>query len=202
MNYAIEFNSNRFPFLTVSTRKKALKHSLLSVSEGLAIVKLGKHEYAIEPGQYFWIPQGCLNSITCVPNTQILRCDFSLRLQEKFAQQAGFIKPSALLVALIEKMAEVKSRSAQQLDLLTVVKHEVLTLKPMLNSSVLTDSINQWHPNCESQIAIDLCLILTLREAKKMKLSGKKQQVIVDTLFNGNNEEYEQLCLLVFGEVL
>ena len=72
----------------------------------------------------------------------------------------------------------------------------------MLNSSVLTDSINQWHPNCESQIAIDLCLILTLREARKMKLSGKKQQVIVDTLFNGNNEEYEQLCLLVFGEVL
>ncbi|GEM75808.1 hypothetical protein [Vibrio sagamiensis] len=202
MNYAIEFNSKSFSFLNVSTRKKALKHSFISVSRGLAIVKLGKHEYAIEPGQYFWIPQGCLSSITYVPNTQIQCCDFSVRLQEKFAQQAGFVKPSTLLVALIEKMASVKSRSQQQIDLLTVVKHEVLTLKPMLNSSVLTDSINQWYPNSESQIAIDLCLILTLREARKMKLSGKKQEVIIETLFNGNIEEYEQLCLLVCGEIL
>lgn len=202
MNYAIEFHDANYPFLNVAARKKALKHSLLSVVEGLAIIKLGKHEYAIEPGQHFWIPQGCLSSLTFLPNTRVTRCDFSVRLTDAFAQQAGYVKPSALLSALIEKLVTTKARSEHQMDLLTVVRHEVLTLKPMLTSSPLTDSINKWKPGCDSSISIELCLVLTLREARKMKLSGKKQADIVAKLFNNNDEEYEQLCFLVFGEAL
>ncbi|WP_418103567.1 AraC family transcriptional regulator [Vibrio harveyi] len=202
MNYAIEFHDANYPFLNVAARKKALKHSLLSVVEGLAIIKLGKHEYAIEPGQHFWIPQGCLSSLTFLPNTRVTRCDFSVRLTDAFAQQAGYVKLPVLLSALIEKLVMTKARSEHQLDLLSVVKHEVLTLKPMLTSSALTDSINKWKPGCESQISIELCLVLTLREARKMKLSGKKQADIVAKLFNDNEEEYEQLCFLVFGEAL
>ncbi|EMR33800.1 MULTISPECIES: hypothetical protein [Vibrio] len=202
MNYAIEFHDANYPFLNVAARKKALKHSLLSVVEGLAIIKLGKHEYAIEPGQHFWIPQGCLSSLTFLPNTRVTRCDFSVRLTDAFAQQAGYVKLPVLLSALIEKLVMTKARSEHQLDLLAVVKHEVLTLKPMLTSSALTDSINKWKPGCESQISIELCLVLTLREARKMKLSGKKQADIVAKLFNDNEEEYEQLCFLVFGETL
>lgn len=202
MNYAIEFHDANYPFLNVAARKKALKHSLLSVVEGLAIIKLGKHEYAIEPGQHFWIPQGCLSSLTFLPNTRVTRCDFSVRLADAFAQQAGYVKPSALLSALIEKLVMTKARSRHQLDLLAVVKHEALTLKPMLTSSALTDSINKWKPGCDSQVSIELCLVLTLREARKMKLSGKKQSDIVAKLFNNNEEEYEQLCFLVFGEAL
>ncbi|HDM8231559.1 TPA: AraC family transcriptional regulator [Vibrio campbellii] len=202
MNYAIEFHDANYPFLNVAARKKALKHSLLSVVEGLAIIKLGKHEYAIEPGQHFWIPQGCLSSLTFLPNTRVTRCDFSVRLADAFAQQAGYVKPSALLSALIEKLVMTKARSEHQLDLLAVVKHEVLALKPMLTSSALTDSINKWKPGCDSQVSIELCLVLTLREARKMKLSGKKQSDIVAKLFNNNEEEYEQLCFLVFGEAL
>ncbi|CAH1539502.1 cupin domain-containing protein [Vibrio harveyi] len=202
MNYAIEFHDANYPFLNVAARKKALKHSLLSVVEGLAIIKLGKHEYAIEPGQHFWIPQGCLSSLTFLPNTRVTRCDFSVRLTDAFAQQAGYVKLPVLLSALIEKLVMTKARSEHQLDLLAVVKHEVLTLKPMLTSSALTDSINKWKPGCESQIPIELCLVLTLREARKMKLSGKKQADIVAKLFNDNEEEYEQLCFLVFGEAL
>ncbi|UTZ39400.1 AraC family transcriptional regulator [Vibrio campbellii] len=202
MNYAIEFHDANYPFLNVAARKKALKHSLLSVVEGLAIIKLGKHEYAIEPGQHFWIPQGCLSSLTFLPNTRVTRCDFSVRLADAFAQQAGYVKPSALLSALIEKLVMTKARSEHQLDLLAVVKHEVLTLNPMLTGSALTDSINKWKPGCDSQVSIELCLVLTLREARKMKLSGKKQSDIVAKLFNNNEEEYEQLCFLVFGEAL
>ncbi|NMS58127.1 AraC family transcriptional regulator, partial [Vibrio parahaemolyticus] len=44
MNYAIEFHDAKYPFLDVAARKKALKHSLLSVIEGLAVIKLGKQE--------------------------------------------------------------------------------------------------------------------------------------------------------------
>lgn len=202
MNYAIEFHDANYPFLDVTARKKALKHSLISVVEGLVIIKLGKHEYAIEPGQYFWIPQGCLSSLTFLPNSRVHRCDFSVRLSDDFPQQAGFIKPSVLLSALVEKLTTAESRSELQLDLLAVVKHEVVTLSPTLASSALSKSINQWKPGCEARISRELCLVLTLREARKMKLSGKKQAVIVDELFAGNNEEYEQLCFLVFGETL
>ncbi|CAE6945153.1 AraC family transcriptional regulator [Vibrio sp. B1FLJ16] len=202
MNYAIEFHDANYPFLDVTARKKALKHSLISVVEGLVIIKLGKHEYAIEPGQYFWIPQGCLSSLTFLPNSRVHRCDFSVRLSDEFPQQAGFIKPSMLLRALVEKLPTAESRSDIQLDLLVVVKHEVVTLSPALASSALSKSINQWKPGCEARISRELCLVLTLREARKMKLSGKKEAVIVDELFAGNNEEYEQLCFLVFGETL
>ncbi len=202
MNYAIEFHDASYPFLNVTARKKALKHSLLSVIEGLVIIKLGKHEYAIEPGQYFWIPQGCLSSLTFLPNSRVNRCDFSVRLTDDFAHQAGFVTPSALLSALIEKLPTVKVGSDIQRDLLAVVKHEVLTLSPALSNSALSKAINQWQPGCEASISKELCLVLTLREARKMKLSGKKQAKIVDELFAGNNEEYEQLCFLVFGEAL
>ncbi|MGR5237138.1 AraC family transcriptional regulator [Vibrio alfacsensis] len=202
MNYAIEFHDAHFSFLHVTARKNALKHRLLSVVEGLAIIKLGKLEYAIEPGQYFWIPQGCLSSLTFLPNTRVSHCDFSIRLHDSFAQQAGFVKPSVLLKALVDKLSTTKERNAYQLDLLAVVKHEVIILKPTLTNSPLTTSINQWKPGCEERISRELCLVLTLREARKMKLSGKKQADIVGRLFAGNEEEYEQLCYLVFGEAL
>ena len=202
MNYAIEFHDANYPFLNVAARKKAVKHSLLSVVEGLALIKLGKHEYAIEPGQHFWIPQGCLSALTFLPNTRVTRCAFSVRLTDEFPLQAGYVEPSSLLSALIEKLVTTKARSEHQLNLLTVVRHEVLTLKPVLTRSVLTDSINQWTPGCESRVSIELCLVLTLREARKMKLSGKKQSEIVSKLFDNNLGEYEQLCFLVFGEAL
>ncbi len=202
MNYAIEFHDTHYPFLTVTARKKTLKHSLLSVVEGLVIIKLGKHEYAIESGQYFWIPQGCLSSLTFLPNSRVHRCDFSVRLNDGFTQQAGFVKPSMLLKALVEKLATVEARSDIQLDLLAVIKHEVLTLSPILSSSALSKAINQWQPGCERTISRELCLVLTLRKARKMKLSGKKEAEIIDELFAGNREEYKQLCLLVFGEAL
>lgn len=202
MNYAIEFHDANYPFLNVTARKKALKHSLLSVIEGLVIIKLGKQEYAIEPGQIFWIPQGCLSSLTFLPNTRVHRCDFSVRLSDDFPQQAGFITPSALLKALLDKLSTVESRSDIELDLLAVVKHEVVTISPALSSSALSKVINQWKPGGDVHISRELCLVLTLREARKMKLSGKKDADIVEALFAGNSEEYEQLCFLVFGEPL
>ncbi len=202
MNYAIEFHDANYPFLDVTARKKTLKHSLLSVAEGLVIIKLGKHEYAIEPGQYFWIPQGCLSSLTFLPNSRVYRCDFSVRLSDDFPHQAGFVKPSMLLKALVEKLPTAEARSEIQLDLLAVVKNEVMSLSPVLSSSALSKSISQWQPGCEARISRELCLVLTLREARKMKLSGKKEAVIVDELFAGNNEEFEQLCFLVFGKAL
>jgi hypothetical protein len=125
-----------------------------------------------------------------------------VRLSDDFPQQAGFITPSALLKALLDKLSTVESRSDIELDLLAVVKHEVVTISPALSSSALSKVINQWKPGGDVHISRELCLVLTLREARKMKLSGKKDADIVEALFAGNSEEYEQLCFLVFGEPL
>ncbi|MCV5887268.1 hypothetical protein OFN71_29085, partial [Escherichia coli] len=95
-------------------------------------------------------------------------------------------KPSILLKALIEKLAKTETRSDIQLDLLAVVKHEVLAISPNLSNSALSQAINQWKPGCEARISRELCLVLTLREARKMKLSGNKESQIVEHLFAGN----------------
>ncbi|MDF5053875.1 AraC family transcriptional regulator, partial [Vibrio parahaemolyticus] len=118
------------------------------------------------------------------------------------SQHPSFAQPSPLLKALVEKLATTAERSDLQTDLLTVVRHEILTLSPKLAHSTLTRTINQWTPGCDMNISKELCLVLTLREARKMKLSGKKEEQIVDSLFAGNTEEYEQLCFLVFGDAL
>lgn len=57
MNYAIEFKSEHHRHLFATARKRTLKHQLVIVRTGLALVKLGKQEFAVKPEQAFWIPQ-------------------------------------------------------------------------------------------------------------------------------------------------
>ncbi|MDF2155154.1 AraC family transcriptional regulator [Vibrio sp. CAU 1672] len=202
MNHAIEFHDDSYPFLHITPRKPSLKHRLLSVVTGLAIIKLGKQEYAIEAGQLFWIPQGCLSSVTFLPNSRVHSCDFSLRLQNHFVTQAGYVEPSALLSELLAKLATTDTRSQLQMDLLAVVKHEVLALKPKLNVSELSTAISHWHPKRNTRLPKELSLALTVREARKKKLSGGKKEDIINEFFSGSEQEYCQLCQLVLGQTL
>ncbi|MDF4535615.1 AraC family transcriptional regulator, partial [Vibrio parahaemolyticus] len=80
MNYAIQSETRHYPYLEVSARKRALKHSLIRVEQGLLLFRLGKHEYAVEKGQTLWIPFDCLCGLTFFPDTHITPVDFSLRL--------------------------------------------------------------------------------------------------------------------------
>lgn len=64
MNYAIQSETRHYPYLEVSARKRALKHSLIRVEQGLLLFRLGKHEYAVEKGQTLWIPFDCLCGLT------------------------------------------------------------------------------------------------------------------------------------------
>ena len=70
MNYATSFESKYYPFLLCTPRKKTLKHQLIRVTDGLVLIRLGKIEYAVEPGQEFWLPFDTLTSLTFTPQSE------------------------------------------------------------------------------------------------------------------------------------
>ncbi|MEZ9442212.1 AraC family transcriptional regulator [Vibrio sp. 10N.222.54.F12] len=208
MNFAIEYTSAYFSHLVITPRKKVLKHSLVSVQSGLGLIKLGKQEYAVEPGQSVWVPYDCLTSLTYFPNTQINRVDFSVRLTDSFPRQAGYVTQTNLSSALLEKLEVTKSRSVKTnnteqafKDMLTVLKQEVLAFKPLLCESALSQRFNQWNVD-DSNLPQEHTLVMVMREAKKRMQSGQKRTLVIDDLFSGKEEEFEQLCMLVFGEDL
>jgi len=194
--------------LVITPRKKVLKHSLVSVQSGLVLIKLGKQEYAVEPGQSIWIPYDCLTSLTYFPNTQINRVDFSIRLTDSFPRQAGYITQTNLSLALLEKLDLTKSHASSAnntdqacKDMLSVLKQEVLSFKPLLYESALSLRFNQWSID-DSNLPQEHTLVMVMREAKKRMQSGQKRSLVIDDLFSGKEEEFEQLCMLVFGEYL
>ncbi|MFL9801804.1 AraC family transcriptional regulator [Vibrio cyclitrophicus] len=209
MNFAIEYTSAYFSHLVITPRKKVLKHSLVSVQSGLVLIKLGKQEYAVEPGQSIWIPYDCLTSLTYFPNTQINRVDFSVRLTDSFPRQAGYITQTNLSSALLEKLEITKARASNAnnteqafKDMLSVLKQEVLAFKPLLCESALSQRFNQWNID-DSNLPQEHTLVMVMREAKKRMQSGQKRALVIDDLFSGKEEEeFEQLCMLVFGEEL
>ncbi|WP_122046189.1 AraC family transcriptional regulator [Vibrio atlanticus] len=208
MNFAIEYTSAYFSHLVITPRKKVLKHSLVSVQSGLVLIKLGKQEYAVEPGQSVWVPYDCLTSLTYFPNTQVDRVDFSVRLTDSFPRQAGYVTQTNLSSALLEKLEVTKSRSLKTKnteqafkDMLSVLKQEVLSFKPLLCESALSQRFNQWNVD-DSNLPQEHTLVMVMREAKKRMQSGQKRTLVIDDLFSGKEEEFEQLCMLVFGEDL
>jgi len=201
MNFAVEFTSPTFSHLVLTPRKKVLKHSLIQVSQGLALVKLGKNEYAVEPGETIWIPFDCLVSISYFPNTVINKVDFSVRLTDNFPSQAGYVQQTALTKALIDKLATGTNNEQATQELLAVLKQEVLALNPLLSETLLSERFNQWNLD-DSPLSQEHTLVMVMREAKKRLLSGQKKEKVIEELFASKEEEFEQLCLLVFGETL
>lgn len=179
MNFAIEYASAYFSHLVITPRKKVLKHSLVSVQSGLVLIKLGKQEYAVEPGQSVWIPHDCLTSLTYFPNTQVNRVDFSIRLTDSFPRQAGYITQTNLSSALLEKLEQTKARTSNAnnteqafKDMLSVLKQEVLSFKPLLCESALSQRFNQWNID-DSNLPQEHTLVMVMREAKKRMQSGQ-----------------------------
>ncbi|MDN3697110.1 MULTISPECIES: hypothetical protein [Vibrio] len=202
MNYAIEHQNTSYPYLVITPRKKVLKHSLITVQSGLLLIKLGKTEYAIEQGETIWVPFDCLTSITFFPNTHIQRVDFSIRLTDKFPTQSGLVRLSELSRAVLNKLTQKKLSPQHEKDLLAVLKEEVLSLQPTLIETQLSREFNQWEPGKSSDLEQINILVMTMRESKKRLQSGQKKALIIEQLFSGKEEEFEQLCLLVFGSEL
>ena len=201
MNFAIEHISAHFSHLVITPRKKVLKHSLVSVRSGLVLVKLGKQEYAIEKNQSIWIPFDCLTSLTYFPNTEIEQVDFSIRLNDAFPQQAGYVEHTPLSKAVLDKLSTNKLSEEHQKDLLSVLKQETIAFKPKLASSPLSEQVNMWSSE-EPTLNQEQTLVMMMREAKKRMQSGQKKPKVIDDLFAGKSEEFDLLSVLVFGHEL
>ncbi|NVC63192.1 AraC family transcriptional regulator [Vibrio sp. 05-20-BW147] len=201
MNYAIEFKRETFSHLTAMARKRSLKHKWLLVRSGLALIKMGKHEFGLETGQSFWIPQNSLCSLTLLPGSTLDGCSISLRVGERFPQSAGYITLSPLALALFDELPKHPARSDAQLEILAVLKREALQLKPVFEHTPLSDKLSGWTPNSEA-LDRELHLALLAREAQKRALSGGKKAQIVEDFFDGNEEQCDLICQMLLGQTL
>lgn len=202
MNYAIQSETFLFPYLEVTPRKRASKHSLVKVERGLTLFKLGKQEYAVEAGQAIWIPIECLSSLSFFPNTEITRVDFSVRLRDQFPHQAGFVSLSNLSLALLARLQQSQQGDEVYPHLLQVLKDEVKNFEPNLIESGLTKKLAAWRPDQSQSVNKEQHLVLLVREAMKRKLSGTKTEKVVEEFFSNNQPQYEQMCQLILGRTL
>lgn len=198
MNYSIQFELINNPFMSISARKKTLKHQLFYLSSGILLVKIGKHEYAVESGQYFWIPANCLVSITAFPLSKYSKVEISQRLNEPFATQAGYVSVHSIVTNAFELLAKTNLAADYKKVLLQVIKHEATNIKPKLTITDLSQSIAQ----CRSQISKENSMALKLREARKSILSGQNKSSIAQQAFNMDIDEFDVLCQAILGERL
>jgi len=199
MHHAIDFQSQLDQFLVCTPRKKSLKHQLIKVTQGLVLVKLGKLEYALEAGQWFWLPFDTLVSLTYTPNTLTQSITVSSRVRTRFPKQAGFVHANELLTAVVNRLETIAERCDEQVLLLNVVEQELASLKPELTESQFTKQVNQWQADKASNLSNELKLVLRVREANKQMQSGKKRAVVVEALFGGDEALFSNLERTLLG---
>ncbi|RJX68930.1 AraC family transcriptional regulator [Vibrio sinensis] len=200
MHYAISHQVQHYSFLSTTPRKKVLKHMLLRVDQGLALLKLGKTEYAVEAGQTVWIPFDSLCSLTFFPNTHIQRIEVSSRVTSRLPKQGGFVQLNELCTALLNRLGEQQQAHEKTVPMLAVFKQELSLLAPELNESEMTQAINHWKVDVKSTLSSEVQLVLKMREAGKRMLSGQKQAQVVADLFGNQMEAYLQLRSALLGE--
>jgi hypothetical protein len=203
MHYAIQSETIHFTHLESTGRKRAIKNSIIHVDHGIMLFRLGKQEYAIERDQAIWVPADCLSSITYLPNTDITRIDFSVRLDQPFPSQAGIVSLNDLTKAVIVRLRHVERDHEVYSHLTHILKDEALHFKPQTSLSKLSEQITNWAPDKDmASLTKEIHLALTVREALKCHLSGVKKTQIIATLFQGNQQQFEQLCLILLGRQL
>lgn len=200
MHYAISHHASQHDFLSSTPRRKLLKHTLLHVTEGLVLIKLGKLEYAVEAGDTFWLPFDTLCAITYFPNSKTQTVELSSRVQLTLPAKGGYVKLNELSRALIHRLSDETRNFEMDNELLAVFKTEISGFSPKLKESPLTQQINHWKwDGRDSVLSTELQLVLKMREASKMMLSGKKRPQVVELLFEGNDQTFTQLEALLLG---
>ncbi|MGL6025764.1 MAG: AraC family transcriptional regulator [Vibrio sp.] len=200
MNYAIESQARHFAHLALTARKRTLKHSLIRVEQGLLLFRLGKHEYAVEHAQTLWIPCDCLCGLTFFPDTRITRVDFSVRLSAPFTHQAGLVQLSPLVSVILDRLQDCPREQPAFAHLTQLLMLELIGCEPKLIHSPLTQALSQWQPEAPSGISKEHHLVLLVREALKRSQSGVATPRIIDQLFAGNAEQYQQLRSIILGQ--
>ncbi|MEH0688945.1 AraC family transcriptional regulator [Vibrio cholerae] len=202
MHYAISYQAQSHEYLTTTPRRHTIKHGLLRVTQGFVFIRLGKKEYVVEPGDTFWLPFDTLAAVTYTPNTQLDRIEVSVRTQLPLVRQAGYIQPTPLLTALLDRLSTVDDRQ-KQLPLLTVVRDELPSITPKLSESTFTKQLNQWLSDktlrAQSSLPSEVQLLLRVREARKQMLSGQARSQVIKQWFDGNDAVFDNLEQALVG---
>ncbi|MDA0150120.1 AraC family transcriptional regulator [Vibrio sp. LaRot3] len=198
MHYSISHQTTEHHFLSITSRKKLLKHTLLRVEQGIVLARLGKQEYAIEAGQSLWLPFDSLTALTFFPQTKTSTVEVSCRVTKPLPANGGYVGLNELTTALMNRLTILDEHQHKQ-ALLTVMLDELAQLKPKLENSALTQQINAWSVNQPSNLAKDCQLVLQLREARKWLLSGKKEDQVIEQLFAGDKAAYQSLKSAILG---
>ncbi len=181
-------------FIASSSRKKSLKAQLIHVVEGEVLVRLGRFEYVVRPGELFWIPANCLVATTTTKATRYVSVEVSQRTNATLPVQSGYLSNCSLLEAVLSKLAE---NIAQQLPsaYLQVVLHELGQLKPRLpNTQQAQQSVVGYKPLSKPLLA-KLEVTLFIRDASKRLLSGENKQKLESELTSHLGEAFENIWL-------
>lgn len=198
MNHAIDFQSTHYQLLTITPRKKTLHNQLFRVESGKLLLKLGKNEYVYNAGDTFWLPFDCLSSLTVLPGSVLTTIKFSVRLHDNFPLQAGSVLLSPLATAILDRLQGNDNKTYQK-ELLQVLRQDAVAFRPKLQQDQESQMVSQWTPHSNAMTG-ELALVLRLREARKLKLSGTSTELICDKLFAGDIKQLQQLSLSLLGE--
>ncbi|SDH93571.1 hypothetical protein SAMN04488136_13722 [Vibrio xiamenensis] len=198
MHYTISHTTERHDYLSATPRRRTFKHQLLLVRKGLVLCRLGKMEYALQAKQALWLPFDCLTSLTFFPESHIESVEISSRSSALLPSQAGYVTLSPLATALLDKLAHTKQPDARQ-RLLAVLLDEAQSWHPHLKADEFTKAIAEWRKYPKA-LPKEIQLGLTVRESQKRLLSGAALEQVVDELFNGDMQTYQQLCQLMLAK--
>ncbi|MFA0415414.1 AraC family transcriptional regulator [Vibrio renipiscarius] len=200
MHYSISHQTTNIEFLSITPRKKLLKHTLLTVECGLVLVRLGKHEYAVKEGQAIWLPFDCLASVCCLPQTRVQHTEVSCRVAQPLPKQAGYIELNELSQAIINRLAQMPDERLAKVELLNLLLKELTDCSPTLTLDSFSQQVSQWHPDQACDLPQDVQVTLRVREARKRLLSGQAQVKVINDLFSGNVDAFRALYHTIAGE--
>lgn len=227
MKQAIEFSHNIQNFLHVGSRRKSHTSYMIVVTDGSALVRLGKQEFLVTKGAGFWLPFDCLHALTVLPGTQYDKIEFSARLTTPVCKEAGFFTVTSLMTALLKELRyEAKKASPLCLsepagNLMRVMADQVATLKVKTNSfcpalpndynTHLSKMLNGDKVTDKSALGaiseligfstneFEACIVM--REALKLSRSGRKLEQIANTL-KTSPEAISALAKPILGQEL
>ena len=227
MKQAIEFSHNAQNYLFVGPRRKSHICYMIVVTEGSALVRLGKQEYLVSKGNGFWIPFDCLHALTILPGTQFDKVAFSSRLTTPLCKEAGFFAVTPLISAVLGELRNQAKQNAEMSlnnpagNLLRVIADQATRLQVTTNS--ISPSLNNIYRSALTQLlkgdrvtdkaalsaiseligfsATEFEACITMREALKLSRSGRKLNQIADTL-NTSQETISALSLPILGQSL
>ncbi|MEZ8741172.1 hypothetical protein AB6E21_14145 [Photobacterium swingsii] len=225
MKQAIEFTHQQHPYLSVGPRRKSMTSYMVAVTQGAALIRLGKNEHLIPQGHGFWVPFDCLHALTILPGSEIKRVDISSRVTHPVCGEAGFFSLSPLVCALL---AELENTAPEQQvwegpygRLLGVLKDQLVNIK--VDSKALCPELSK-HYQESLKIALkgdkvtdqpaakviseklhinlaELEVTLLMREALRLARSGRKPEKIAEEL-SVELKYLETLSLPILGKPL